>query len=70
MLFVAVVVAVYGAPTFVALKRVHHQTGPIVIVNLFLGWTLVGWVVALAWAVSPVRHVEREPVTPPPPERT
>lgn len=40
----------YFIPTFVAVGR-HRGGGPIVI-NVFLGWTMLGWVGALAWAVS------------------
>jgi hypothetical protein len=40
----------YFLPTIIAR---HHPNRPsIFIVNLFLGWTLVGWVISLAWAVS------------------
>jgi len=46
----------YFVPTVVALIRRHHQTGAVVIVNLFLGWTVIGWVVALAMACSARRH--------------
>lgn len=48
----------YILPTLVAMLRNHHQTAVVFIVNLFLGWTFIGWVVALAMAVSSVR-VER-----------
>lgn len=44
--------AIYVLPSFVAGARGHKNVGPIIIVNLFLGWTLIGWVVALAWAAS------------------
>ncbi len=42
----------YFVPTAVALLRGHPKIGPITIVNLLLGWTLAGWAVALAWALS------------------
>ena len=42
----------YFLPFLIALMRVRPNTGAILILNLFLGWTLVGWVVALVWAVS------------------
>ena len=45
-------IAVYLLPTLIALERKHEQAAPIAIVNIFLGWTLVGWVVALAWSFS------------------
>ena len=44
------IVALYLLPSIVAAGR-DGAGGPIVL-NLFLGWTLLGWVVALAWAVS------------------
>lgn len=42
----------YFAPTAIALLRGHANTASIAVVNLFLGWSLVGWVVALAWSFS------------------
>lgn len=50
--FVITVVLVYFVPTLVALYRQHHQTGAIVVINLFAGWTFIGWVAALAMACS------------------
>src|SRR5690606_18359053 len=32
--------------------RKHHSLTSIVLVNLFFGWTLVGWVAAIAWACA------------------
>jgi hypothetical protein len=46
-------VAVYFTPTLVAFLRDHRYVWPIVVTNLFLGWTYVGWVAALAWSVAP-----------------
>jgi hypothetical protein len=43
--------ALYFTPTIVAVGRKVVNTGSVVVINLFLGWTLVGWVVALAMAV-------------------
>lgn len=43
---------VYFIPCFVAAYRNHPNGAPIAVVNLFLGWTLIGWVVALAWSVK------------------
>jgi hypothetical protein len=52
----AILVILYFLPSMVAAMRRHHMLGPVTIVNLFLGWTLVGWVVALAMAAGPVRR--------------
>jgi hypothetical protein len=53
----AVILVAYLLPLIVGALRQHPQIGPIAIVNILMGWTLVGWVVALAWAVS---SIERE----------
>jgi hypothetical protein len=42
----------YFLPVIMADIRQHRNEASIAVVNLFLGWTLVGWVVALAWALS------------------
>jgi hypothetical protein len=49
---VVVLLALYFAPTFVAFSRGHPHAASVLVLNLFLGWTLVGWVVSLAMAVS------------------
>ena len=41
---------VYFVPTLVAFARGVPNKGSVLVVNLFLGWTLVGWVVSLAMA--------------------
>ena len=40
----------YFLPTVLAWSK--RDRASILVVNLFLGWTLVGWVVALAWALK------------------
>lgn len=44
--------ALYFLPTFVAHRRNHHQFGTILVLNIFLGWTFIGWVVCLAMSLS------------------
>ena len=46
----------YFLPTVVASIRGHADTGPIFIINLFLGWSLIGWVAALAWASKDIKR--------------
>jgi hypothetical protein len=45
-------------PTVIAARRNMPHIGSIAVVNVFLGFTYVGWVVALAMAVAgkPVNH--------------
>lgn len=47
---VFILVALYFVPTIVAWGRKNH-TSAIFALNLFLGWTLLGWVVALVMAL-------------------
>jgi hypothetical protein len=54
-----VILALYMLPTFVAATRgKQHGLGGVVCVNIFPGWTLVGWVVAFIWACSGSTEVE------------
>jgi hypothetical protein len=39
----------YFVPSFVAFARRHPQRGWILLVNIFAGWTFIGWVGALIW---------------------
>ncbi|MGH9709596.1 MAG: superinfection immunity protein [Candidatus Acidiferrales bacterium] len=38
---------IYFVPSFVANAKHSARTGAIFAVNLFLGWTFIGWLVAL-----------------------
>jgi hypothetical protein len=42
--------AAYFLPTIVARSRKVPNQGSVAVINTFLGWTFVGWVVALAMA--------------------
>ena len=43
----------YFLPTIVALSRRGPNSGSVTLINLLLGWTVIGWLVALAMAVKP-----------------
>lgn len=45
---------IYFAPSIVAMNRGHHQTMAIVALNIFTGWTFIGWVAALVWSLTMV----------------
>lgn len=45
----------YFFPTVLAVLRAVPNKGSVMVLNLFLGWTLIGWVVSLAMA-SRSRH--------------
>ena len=45
-------VALYFLPAITAHKRHHHNTLAILTLNLFLGWSFIGWVISLVWAYT------------------
>ncbi|MQA37850.1 superinfection immunity protein [Rugamonas aquatica] len=45
-------IAFYMLPLIVAMNRKHTNTTAIAVLNVLLGWTLLGWVGALVWAFS------------------
>lgn len=51
LIFIVMVVS-YFIPTVVAYKRNKVSKGSVLILNLFLGWTFVGWVASLVWAMK------------------
>lgn len=51
--------AVYFFPLVVAIMRSHHNAASIAVINIFLGWTFLGWVIALAMAFSAVQRPRR-----------
>ena len=62
LVLLAGIVAAYFLPAFIASRRKVPHSGSVVVVNIFLGWTLVGWVVALAMAC---RDPRPQPALPP-----
>ena len=62
-LFTAVSIVIYFIPAFIAYSRKSPSRLSILALNLFLGWSLIGWAIGLIWALrnykysSPVRVV-------------
>lgn len=50
-LVVIVLAVVYFTPSIIAYTRKHRNFGALLALNVFLGWTLLGWVGALVWAL-------------------
>lgn len=42
----------YWLPTIIAVVRQAHSALGIFLLNFFLGITVVGWIIALIWALS------------------
>lgn len=45
----------YFLPAFIASHRKHPNAAPIFLIDLLLGWTFIGWLVALIWAASAIK---------------
>ena len=57
MTFLAICLLFYFAPALVAHSRRHSAATGLFVTNLLLGWTVIGWVVCLIWALSGPREV-------------
>ena len=56
ILAVAVIGGLYFLPSICAFARGHSSKAGILILNIFLGWSLIGWVVSLVWAFTDTRR--------------
>ncbi len=46
------IVLVYLVPSIIAQRYQHPKQPAILMLNVALGWTIVGWVIALIWALN------------------
>ncbi len=51
------VATIYFVPALIAWRREHHNAMAIFMLNILLGWTLLGWAAALIWSLTAVRHL-------------
>jgi len=51
LLVITLIFALYFLPTLVAFLRQRKNKLAIFLLNLLLGWTVLGWVVSLVWSV-------------------
>jgi len=56
--------ALYLLPVLIALGRRHHQRVAIGVLNLLLGWTVLGWILTLVWACTAINPALQAPGTP------
>jgi hypothetical protein len=52
LILLLILAGMYFLPTIIAFNRNRNNKGAIFVLNLFLGWTVIGWVVSMVWAVS------------------
>jgi hypothetical protein len=51
MHFLIFAIALYFVPAIVAALRHTHNATAILLLNIFFGWTVIGWFVALLMAI-------------------
>ena len=63
MVTLTVLMLLYFLPTLIASQR-GHAVGGILIINLFFGWTGIGWFALMLWALlsPPPCYVLMRPV--------
>ena len=52
LILFALLIALYFLPTIVASQRKHLSVNSIFVLNLFLGWSVIFWVISLVWALK------------------
>ncbi len=56
LLGILIAIALYFIPTVIAVFRGHHNVVAIFGLNLFLGWSFIGWVASLIWSLTAVER--------------
>ena len=56
LVLIGSVLIVYFLPTVIGLAKRNPDTYSIFAINLWLGWTVVGWITALGWALDHERR--------------
>lgn len=52
ILYLVISITIYLLPFIISAKRKKNDAVIILIFVLFLGWTIIGWIVCLIWALS------------------
>lgn len=65
-----IIIGLYFVPTIVAAIRHVPNVGSVIVINTLLGWSIIGWIIALAMAArsspQPVAvHQYNHPISPP-----
>jgi Superinfection immunity protein len=58
-LFLLILLFFYFLPAVIASNRNTKHGGMIVFINFVFGWTVLGWIAALIWAIDVSKKVAR-----------
>lgn len=69
--YAVVLLILYFIPTVVAFGRGKRNAAAILALNLLLGWTFIGWIVAFTWSLTyePPKAADPLDTAPPLPEK-
>ncbi|AKF37333.1 superinfection immunity protein [Yersinia enterocolitica] len=62
IIFIIICTLIYFIPFIVANARQHKNTASVFMLNLLLGWTFIGWVISLVWAMSANTQENNDPL--------
>ena len=54
LVFIALVCVIYPLPAIIAFTKRHRNRWVILIINIAFGATVIGWLIALVWALNKV----------------
>jgi uncharacterized protein YecT (DUF1311 family) len=65
MAYLVVILLIYFLPAIIAMSRGHKNALAIVLLNILVGWTGIGWIVILVWSLSSfvLSHDRQTPAT-------
>ncbi|MFO0718458.1 MAG: superinfection immunity protein [Candidatus Paceibacterota bacterium] len=52
LIFIILLILFYFLPSIIAFNKRKRNKGAIFALNFFLGFTVVGWVISLVWALT------------------
>jgi len=59
VILLMLVLFLYLLPTLIAYGREHLHRQDIAVINILIGWTLIGWIIVFLWAA--LGRVAEEP---------
>lgn len=51
-ILIILLLGLYFLPAITAVARKKKNNTAIFLMNLFLGWSIIGWIIALIWATT------------------
>jgi len=56
---ILLIAGLYFLPAIIAGSRKHHNETAIILLNILLGWTVIGWLASLIWSATAIKRVDK-----------